>query len=80
MPNPAGSLGSVFALHILDTNEAKEKHSDSLRRDTSGLDAAGTRTSAETSGETSIADMRDFVLKEDARSKPVGARRNGALQ
>jgi hypothetical protein len=43
MPNPAGSLGSVFAPHILDTNEAKEKDSDSLRRDASGswrLDAA----------------------------------------
>jgi hypothetical protein len=43
MPNPAGSLGSVFAPHILDTNEAKEKDCDSLRRDASGswrLDAA----------------------------------------
>jgi hypothetical protein len=50
-PNPAGSLGSVFAPHILDTNEAKEKDSDSVRRDASDswrLDAAGTRVSAET--------------------------------
>jgi len=59
MPNPAGSLGSVFAPHILDTNETKEKDSDSLRRDASvfwRLDAAGTsRTDKRLSQ-----DMRDF--------------------
>ena len=34
-------MGSVFAPHILDTNEAKEKDSDSRQEDVSALPAFG---------------------------------------
>jgi len=35
-PRPPPGLGSVLAPHILDTNEVKEKDSDSLKRDVLG--------------------------------------------